>query len=133
MLQRGTAVAQRQQAAKQEAHKRSDMYTRLEEWDDNQSDELFYVDRPEWRTMRARQLSAEQSADIVSGVRERADMCTCLESWNDDASDELFYVGRPRWRTVCARYLAAEQAADAANAAWEEEEVGCHQRDTWAR
>ncbi|KAJ7879460.1 hypothetical protein B0H13DRAFT_2346048 [Mycena leptocephala] len=107
---------QRQQAAKQEAHKRSDMYTRLEDG-----------------ALRARQLSAEQSADIVSGVRERADMCTCLESWNDDASDELFYVGRPRWRTVRVQYLAVEQAADAANAAWEEEEVGCHQRDTWAR
>ncbi|KAF8190704.1 hypothetical protein K438DRAFT_1763148 [Mycena galopus ATCC 62051] len=120
-LQHGIDVAQRQQAAKQKAQKRSDMYTRLEEWDDSESDELFYVDRPEWRTMRARQLAAEQSADIMSGVRERADMCTGLQTWNDDDSDELFYVDRPRWRTVRARYLAAEQAADAANAAWDEE------------
>ena len=42
------------------------MATSLEAWDDDESDELFYVDRAKWRTRRAHALSAEQTQDANS-------------------------------------------------------------------
>ena len=39
------------------------MRARLDIWDDDESDELFYTDRVRWRTQRARRLAAEEAAD----------------------------------------------------------------------
>lgn len=42
---------------------RAEMRARLDIWDDDESDELFYTDRVRWRTQRARRLAAEEAAD----------------------------------------------------------------------
>jgi hypothetical protein len=39
------------------------MRARLDIWDDDESDELFYTDRVRWRTQRVRRLAAEEAAD----------------------------------------------------------------------
>jgi RNA-binding protein 25 len=39
------------------------MRARLDIWDDDESDELFYTDRIRWRTQRVRRLAAEEAAD----------------------------------------------------------------------
>ena len=49
---------------------RIEMRSRLDVWDDDESDELFYTDRPRWRAQRARRLAAEQAADEESRLYE---------------------------------------------------------------
>ncbi len=49
-----------------EERDRIEMRARLDVWDDDESDELFYVDRPRWRQLRARRLEAEEAADAKS-------------------------------------------------------------------
>ena len=39
------------------------MRARLDIWDDDESDELFYTDRVRWRAQRSRRLAAEEAAD----------------------------------------------------------------------
>ncbi|KAF9781825.1 hypothetical protein BJ322DRAFT_1078628, partial [Thelephora terrestris] len=46
------------------------MRSRLDIWDDDESDELFSTNRSRWRTMRTRRLAAEESADNESRVFE---------------------------------------------------------------
>ncbi|KZT12192.1 uncharacterized protein LAESUDRAFT_641758 [Laetiporus sulphureus 93-53] len=53
-----------------EERDRVEMRSRLAIWDDDESDELFYTDRPRWRSLRARRLTAEQEADDESRVYE---------------------------------------------------------------
>ncbi|KAH7884996.1 hypothetical protein F5I97DRAFT_2030040 [Phlebopus sp. FC_14] len=61
----------RQNAIKEaEERDRSEMQARLNVWDDDESDELFYVDRVRWRQSRARRVAAEEAADAESRVYE---------------------------------------------------------------
>lgn len=53
-----------------EERDRIEMRSRLDVWDDDESDELFYTDRPRWRAQRARRLAAEQAADEESRLYE---------------------------------------------------------------
>ena len=53
-----------------EERDRVEMRARLDVWDDDESDELFYTDRARWRGMRARRLAAEQAADEESRLYE---------------------------------------------------------------
>ncbi|KAI0917614.1 hypothetical protein AcW1_007220 [Taiwanofungus camphoratus] len=62
---------QRERALKEaEERDRVEMRSRLDIWDDDESDELFYTDRPRWRSLRARRLAAEQGADEESRLYE---------------------------------------------------------------
>ncbi|THV03664.1 hypothetical protein K435DRAFT_835728 [Dendrothele bispora CBS 962.96] len=45
---------------------RIEMRERLAVWDDDESDELFYVDRARWRASRARRLEQEEASDAKS-------------------------------------------------------------------
>lgn len=45
---------------------RIEMRSRLDVWDDDQSDETFYVDRARWRASRTRRLAAEEAEDDKS-------------------------------------------------------------------
>lgn len=57
----------RERAQKEaEDRDRIEMKSRLEIWDDDESDELFYVDRARWRQLRSRRLAAEEEADAKS-------------------------------------------------------------------
>ena len=47
-----------------------EMRSRLNVWDDDESDEPFYTDRARWRGLRARRLAAEQAADEESRLYE---------------------------------------------------------------
>ncbi|KAF8302565.1 hypothetical protein DL93DRAFT_2090566 [Clavulina sp. PMI_390] len=50
----------------------TEMRERLHVWDDDESDELFYTDRPRWRATRARFLKSERAADERSrAIEER--------------------------------------------------------------
>ncbi|KDQ08036.1 hypothetical protein BOTBODRAFT_38252 [Botryobasidium botryosum FD-172 SS1] len=49
---------------------REEMKKRLEVWDDDESDELFYVDRAKWRIYRQRHLATELAADASSRALE---------------------------------------------------------------
>ncbi len=49
-----------------EERDRIEMRARLDVWDDDESDEVFYVDRARWRQLRARRLEAEEAADAKS-------------------------------------------------------------------
>ncbi|KAI0345579.1 hypothetical protein BDW22DRAFT_1342920 [Trametopsis cervina] len=49
-----------------EERDRIEMKARLEIWDDDESDELFYTDRTRWRSQRTRRLLTEESADDES-------------------------------------------------------------------
>ncbi|KAI0354814.1 hypothetical protein OH77DRAFT_1404321 [Trametes cingulata] len=61
----------RERAMKEaEERDRVEMRARLDVWDDDESDELFYTDRPRWRALRARRLAAEQAADEESRLYE---------------------------------------------------------------
>ncbi|KAF8627403.1 hypothetical protein AX17_006218 [Amanita inopinata Kibby_2008] len=54
----------RERATKEaEERDRVEMRQRLDVWDDDESDELFYVDRARWRHIRVRRLEAEEAAD----------------------------------------------------------------------
>ncbi|ESK84800.1 hypothetical protein Moror_529 [Moniliophthora roreri MCA 2997] len=58
---------ERERATKEaEERDRIEMRERLDVWDDDESDELFYVDRQRWRQLRARRLEAEEAADAKS-------------------------------------------------------------------
>ncbi|KAF9781838.1 hypothetical protein BJ322DRAFT_1111749 [Thelephora terrestris] len=61
----------RERAVKEaEKNDRIEMRSRLDIWDDDESDELMYTGRPCWRTMQTRSLAAEESADNESRVFE---------------------------------------------------------------
>ncbi|KAG9308856.1 hypothetical protein JVU11DRAFT_11486 [Chiua virens] len=61
----------RQNAIKEaEERDRVEMQARLDVWDDDESDELFYVDRVRWRQSRARRVTAEEAADAESRAYE---------------------------------------------------------------
>ncbi|KAI0629778.1 hypothetical protein C8Q77DRAFT_1064858 [Trametes polyzona] len=53
-----------------EERDRAEMRARLDVWDDDESDELFYTDRQRWRAVRARRLATEQAADEESRLYE---------------------------------------------------------------
>ncbi|KAG7088885.1 hypothetical protein E1B28_012832 [Marasmius oreades] len=57
------ALDRDQHAKEAEERDRVEMRERLDIWDDDESDELFYVDRARWRQLRARKLEAEEAAD----------------------------------------------------------------------
>lgn len=50
------------------------MSSRLAIWDDDESDESFYVDRVRWRQLRSRRLTAEENADRDSKVFEEREV-----------------------------------------------------------
>ncbi|QRW07752.1 RNA recognition motif protein [Ceratobasidium sp. AG-Ba] len=56
--------------ARAEEKDRQELGQRLAEWDDDQSDEPFYVDRARWRQTRARFLASETAADDQSRALE---------------------------------------------------------------
>ncbi|THH21417.1 hypothetical protein EW146_g166 [Bondarzewia mesenterica] len=57
----------REQATKEaEGRDKVEMGARLDVWDDDESDELFYTDRTRWRMQRTRRLAAEEAADAES-------------------------------------------------------------------
>ncbi|KAJ7852345.1 hypothetical protein B0H14DRAFT_3658507 [Mycena olivaceomarginata] len=62
------AIARQRQAAESDA--RSGV--QLEAWDDDESDELFYIDCARWRAVRARHLATEQS--VVFEQEEAANL-----------------------------------------------------------
>jgi len=64
------ALARERAVQEAENRDRIEMRSRLDIWDDDESDELFYTDRLRWRTMRTRRLAAEESADNESRVFE---------------------------------------------------------------
>ncbi|KAI0329048.1 hypothetical protein GY45DRAFT_1419048 [Cubamyces sp. BRFM 1775] len=64
------AIARERAMKEAEERDRIEMRSRLDVWDDDESDELFYTDRPRWRTQRARRLAAEQAADEESRLYE---------------------------------------------------------------
>lgn len=57
------AIARERQTRENEERDRVEMRSRLDIWDDDESDELFYVDRARWRHLRSRRLEAEEAAD----------------------------------------------------------------------
>ncbi|KAJ3485391.1 hypothetical protein NLI96_g4988 [Meripilus lineatus] len=61
----------RERAVKEaEERDRIEMRSRLDIWDDDESDEQFYTDRTRWRTLRARRLATEETTDADSRVYE---------------------------------------------------------------
>ncbi|KAF8827957.1 hypothetical protein F5879DRAFT_1022147 [Lentinula edodes] len=60
------AIARERATKEAEDRDRVEMRERLDLWDDDESDELFYLDRSRWRQLRARRLEAEEAADIKS-------------------------------------------------------------------
>lgn len=50
------------------------MASRLSIWDDDESDETFYVDRVRWRQLRARRLASEENADKDSKAFEEREV-----------------------------------------------------------
>ncbi|KAJ6544082.1 hypothetical protein B0H19DRAFT_1212448 [Mycena capillaripes] len=77
------AIARQRTTAENEARDRIDMRARFEAWDDDESDELFYVDRARWRTVRARHLAAEQSADAASAAFEEEEAANLARESED--------------------------------------------------
>ncbi|KAJ7155894.1 hypothetical protein B0H12DRAFT_1174271, partial [Mycena haematopus] len=77
------AIARQRQTADSEARERVELRARLEAWDDDESDELFYVDRARWRTVRARHLAAEQSADAASAAFEEEEAANLARESED--------------------------------------------------
>ncbi|KAF8150367.1 hypothetical protein K438DRAFT_1910390 [Mycena galopus ATCC 62051] len=77
------AIARQRQTAESEARERVELRSRLESWDDDESDELFYVDRARWRTVRARHLAAEQSADAASAAFEEEEAANLARESED--------------------------------------------------
>ncbi len=58
---------QRERAIREaEERDRHEMRHRLDIWDDDESDEPFYVDRERWRVLRKRKLEQEEDADRIS-------------------------------------------------------------------
>lgn len=64
------AIDREQSTREAEQRQRVEMRERLHIWDDDESDEMFYVDRARWRNNRARRLEAEEAEDAKSRVFE---------------------------------------------------------------
>ncbi|KAI0076712.1 hypothetical protein K474DRAFT_1684653 [Panus rudis PR-1116 ss-1] len=64
------ALARERAMKEAEERDRVEMRARLDVWDDDESDELFYTDRARWRSLRARRLQAEEAADAESRAYE---------------------------------------------------------------
>ncbi|KAI0642936.1 hypothetical protein C8Q79DRAFT_916169 [Trametes meyenii] len=64
------AIARERAMKEAEERDRIEMRARLDVWDDDESDELFYTDRARWRSLRARRLATEQAADEESRLYE---------------------------------------------------------------
>ncbi|KZT28699.1 hypothetical protein NEOLEDRAFT_1128872 [Neolentinus lepideus HHB14362 ss-1] len=61
----------RERAVKEaEERDRIEMRSRLDIWDDDESDEMFYTDRARWRHLRVRRLATEEAADAESRIYE---------------------------------------------------------------
>ncbi|KAK2465280.1 hypothetical protein APHAL10511_002634 [Amanita phalloides] len=60
------AIARDRTTKEAEERDRVEMRQRLDIWDDDESDELFYVDRARWRHIRARRVEAEEASDAKS-------------------------------------------------------------------
>ncbi|TFK27683.1 hypothetical protein FA15DRAFT_585998 [Coprinopsis marcescibilis] len=61
------AIAKQEAIKESEERDRYEMRKRLDIWDDDESDELFYVDRrSRWRHLRSRRLELEEEADDAS-------------------------------------------------------------------
>jgi RNA-binding protein 25 len=61
----------RERAIKEaEERDRHEMRHRLDIWDDEESDEMYYVDRERWRMVRRRKLDTEEAADAQSRAYE---------------------------------------------------------------
>ncbi|RDB14876.1 hypothetical protein Hypma_016278 [Hypsizygus marmoreus] len=60
------AIARERATKEAEERQHHEIRARLDVWDDDMSDEMFYVDRPRWRALRARRLEAEEAADAKS-------------------------------------------------------------------
>ncbi|KAG5645456.1 hypothetical protein DXG03_006001 [Asterophora parasitica] len=58
------AIARERATREAEDRQRIEMRERLHIWDDDESDEMFYIDR--WRNLRSRRLEAEEVADSKS-------------------------------------------------------------------
>ncbi|TRM62125.1 hypothetical protein BD626DRAFT_499977 [Schizophyllum amplum] len=67
-LERG--IARERATRDAEERDRKEIRMRLDIWDDDESDELFYMDRARWRHARARRLEAEEAADAKSRAYE---------------------------------------------------------------
>ncbi|KAF8158439.1 hypothetical protein B0H34DRAFT_656642 [Crassisporium funariophilum] len=67
------AIAREQAQKEAEQRDRIEIKSRLEVWDDDESDELFYVDRARWRHLRQRRLEAEEAADEKARRYEEAE------------------------------------------------------------
>ncbi|KAH8982270.1 hypothetical protein EDB92DRAFT_1804707 [Lactarius akahatsu] len=57
------AIARERATREAEERDRTEMRARLDIWDDDESDEVFYTDRVRWRAQRSRRLVAEEAAD----------------------------------------------------------------------
>ncbi|KAJ3556755.1 hypothetical protein NM688_g1841 [Phlebia brevispora] len=64
------SIARERAIREAEERDRIEMRSRLDIWDDDESDELFYTDRARWRTSRARRLATEEAADRESRIYE---------------------------------------------------------------
>ncbi|PAV16984.1 hypothetical protein PNOK_0704800 [Pyrrhoderma noxium] len=65
----------RQRAVREaEEHDRREMKSRLHVWDDDESDELFYIDRVKWRSQRSRRLVVEEAEDEKSRLYEEREV-----------------------------------------------------------
>ncbi|KAG5221428.1 U1 snRNP-associated protein [Salix suchowensis] len=60
------SIARERAQREAEEKDRIEMRARLDIWDDDESDELFYVDRARWRHLRARRLETEEANDAKS-------------------------------------------------------------------
>ncbi|KAJ7599897.1 hypothetical protein C8J56DRAFT_909077 [Mycena floridula] len=63
-------IARDRQQKERQDRDRVEMRSRLEIWDDDESDELFYVDRTAWRRERLRRLQDEEAADASARAFE---------------------------------------------------------------
>ncbi|KDQ62138.1 hypothetical protein JAAARDRAFT_450133 [Jaapia argillacea MUCL 33604] len=59
-------IARERAVREAEERDRIEMRARLEVWDDDESDELFYTDRSRWRHLRTRRLLTEEASDLES-------------------------------------------------------------------
>ncbi|KAF7799421.1 hypothetical protein EIP86_010655 [Pleurotus ostreatoroseus] len=64
------SIARERAMREAEERDRIEMRSRLDVWDDDESDELFYTDRQRWRASRTRRLAAEEAADRESRIYE---------------------------------------------------------------
>lgn len=67
-------IARERATREAEERDRFEIRQRLDIWDDDESDELFYVDRARWRHIRARRLEAEEAADAKSRQYEEQEV-----------------------------------------------------------